>query len=158
MRKILIIFFIFLFSLTILSCGEKEEYENWEKKGYTPLSSPSDLTASGASGLVTLDWSAVSGANNYTVYWDNSSGVSSSSTAVNRINTDNYTHSNLNNGATYFYKVAAIDSEGFRGALTREVSAATPLSAPDNFTASGANNTITLTWNPISGANSYTLY
>ena len=53
MRKILIIFFIFLFSLTILSCGEKEEYENWEKKGYTPLSSPSDLTASGASALVT---------------------------------------------------------------------------------------------------------
>ena len=158
MRKILIIFFIFLFSLTILSCGEKEEYENWEKKGYTPLSSPSDLTASGASGLVTLDWSAVSGANNYTVYWDNSSGVSSSSTAVTSINTDNYTHSNLNNGATYFYKVAAIDSEGSRGALTSEVSAATPLSAPDNFTASGANNTITLTWNPISGANSYTLY
>ena len=158
MRKILIIFFIFLFSLTILSCGEKEEYENWEKKGYTPLSSPSDLTASGASGLVTLDWSAVSGANNYTVYWDNSSGVSSSSTAVTSINTDNYTHSNLNNGVTYFYKVAAIDSEGSRGALTSEVSAATPLSAPDNFTASGANNTITLTWNPISGANSYTLY
>ena len=116
------------------------------------------MTASGASGLVTLDWSAVSGANNYTVYWDNSSGVSSSSTAVTSINTDNYTHSNLNNGATYFYKVAAIDSEGSRGALTSEVSAATPLSAPDNFTASGANNTITLTWNPISGANSYTLY
>ena len=32
------------------------------------------------------------------------------------------------------------------------------LSAPDNLSASGANNTITLTWNPVSGATSYTLY
>ena len=32
------------------------------------------------------------------------------------------------------------------------------LSAPDNLSASGANNTITLTWNSVSGATSYTLY
>ena len=34
----------------------------------------------------------------------------------------------------------------------------TTLSAPDNLSASGANNTITLTWNSVSGATSYTLY
>ena len=31
--------FIFLticLSLTIISCSEKDEYESWEKKGYTP--------------------------------------------------------------------------------------------------------------------------
>jgi len=32
------------------------------------------------------------------------------------------------------------------------------LSAPDNLSASGANNTIILTWNSVSGATSYTLY
>ena len=32
------------------------------------------------------------------------------------------------------------------------------LPAPDNLSASGANNTITLTWNSVSGATSYTLY
>jgi hypothetical protein len=32
------------------------------------------------------------------------------------------------------------------------------LPAPDNLFASGANNTITLTWNSVSGATSYTLY
>ena len=158
MRHLQKILLIFLFSFVIFSCGEKEEYESWEKKGYAPLSSPSDLTATGASGLVTLDWATVSGANSYTLYWDNSIGVSSSSTARTSINSDNYTHSNLDNGTTYYYKAASIDSAGTAGALTSEVSAATPLPAPDNLTASGANNTITLTWDSISGATSYTLY
>ena len=158
MRHLQKILLIFLFSFVIFSCGEKEEYESWEKQGHTPLSSPSDLTATGASGLVTLDWTAVSGSNSYTLYWDNSTGVSSSSTAITSINTDNFTHSSLDNGTTYYYKVAAIDSAGTVGALTSEVSAATPLPAPDNLSASGANNTITLTWNSVSGATSYTLY
>ena len=158
MKKIIFVLLIFFLGLTIISCGEKEEYESWEKKGHTPLSSPSDLTATGAAGQVTLDWTAVSGANSYTLYWDNSTGVSSSSTAITSINTDNFTHSSLDNGTTYYYKVAAIDSAGTVGALTSEVSAATPLPAPDNLSASGANNTVTLTWNSISGATSYTLY
>ena len=158
MKKIIFVLLIFFLGLTIISCGEKEEYESWEKKGYTPLSSPSDLTATGAAGQVTLDWTAVSGANSYTLYWDNSTGVSSSSTAITSINTDNFTHSSLDNGTTYYYKVAAIDSAGTVGALSSEVNAATPLPAPDNLSASGANNTITLTWNSVSGATSYTLY
>ena len=158
MRHLQIILLIFLFSFVIFSCGEKEEYESWEKKGHTPLSSPSDLTATGAAGQVTLDWTAVSSARGYTVYWDNATGVSSSSTAITSAITDNYTHSDLDNGTTYYYKVAAIDSAGTVGALSSEVNAATPLPAPDNLSASGANNTITLTWNSVSGATSYTLY
>jgi len=157
-RYLHIISLIFIFSFVIFSCGEKEEYESWEKQGYTPLSSPSDLTATGASGQVSLDWTAVSAANSYSLYWDNSTGVSSSSTAITSIGSDNYTHSGLDNGTIYYYKVAALDSAGTVGALTSEVSAATPLPAPDNLTASGANNTITLTWDSISGATSYTLY
>jgi len=156
-RHLRIISSIFFFSFVIFSCGEKEEYENWEKKGNSPLSSPTDLIASGAAGQVNLDWTAVSGSNNYTVYWDNSTGVSSSSTAITSINTDNYTHTGLDNGTTYYYKVAGV-SASVTGVLSGEVSAATPLPAPDNLSANGANNTVTLTWNSISGATSYTLY
>jgi hypothetical protein len=116
------------------------------------------LTATGAAGQVTLDWTAVSSARGYTVYWDNATGVSSSSTAITSAITDNYTHSGLDNGTTYYYKVAAIDSAGTVGALSSEVNAATPLPAPDNLSASGANNTITLIWNSVSGATGYTLY
>ena len=134
------------------------QYET--SSGFTTLSlsAPSNLIAIGSAGQVTLDWNAVSGANGYTVYWDNTTGMSSSSTAITSISTDNYTHSSLDNGSTYYYKVAAFDTDNTTGYLSSEVSAATPLPAPDNLSASGVNNTITLTWNSVSGATSYTLY
>ena len=134
------------------------QYET--SSGFTSLSlsTPSNLTATGAAGQVTLDWNAVSGSSSYTVYWDNATGISSSSTAITSISTDNYTHSSLDNGSIYYYKVVAVDADNITGSLSSEVSAATPLPAPDNLSASGANNTITLTWNSVSGATSYTLY
>jgi fibronectin type 3 domain-containing protein len=155
MNKILHIILISIFSLILISCAEKDESSS--SSSATTLSAPSGLTAAGAASQVTLDWIAVSGASSYTVYWDNSTGVSSSSTAITSVSTDNYTHSSLDNGTTYYYKVAAVDSAG-TGTLSSEVNAATPLPAPDNLSASGANNTITLIWNSVSGATSYTLY
>ena len=124
----------------------------------TTLSAPSGLTATGTAGQVSLDWSAVTSASSYTVYWDNATGISSSSTAITSVSTDNYTHSSLDNGSKYYYKVAAVASDNTIGSLSSEVSASTPLPAPDNLSASGANNTITLTWSAVSGATGYTLY
>ena len=158
MKKIIFVFLIFCFSLNIISCGEKDEYESLEKKGYTPLSSPSDLTATSSAGRVALNWSAVTSASSYTVYWDNATGISSSSTAITSVSTDNYTHSSLDNGSIYYYKVAAVATDNTTGSLSSEVNAATPLPAPDNLSAIGANNTVTLTWDNVSGATSYTLY
>jgi len=122
------------------------------------LPAPNNFSASGTSNTVTLSWNSVSGALSYTLYWDNVSGIDSSDNRITPISTDNYTHSGLDNGTTYYYKVAAVDSTGTIGTLSSEVNASTPLPAPDNFSASGANNTITLTWNSVSGATSYTLY
>ena len=156
MKNILHILLILFFCLTIISCSKKDD-DSSSSSSATTLSPPSDLTAAGVASQVTLDWTAVSGASSYTVYWDNSTGVSSSSTAITSVSTDNYTHSSLDNGTTYYYKVATVDSAG-TGTLSSEVNAATPLPAPDNLSASGANNTITLIWNSVSGATSYTLY
>ena len=158
MKQVLHILLISCFILTIISCGEKDEYESWEKKGSTPPSAPSDLTATSSAGRVALDWSAVTSASSYTVYWDNATGISSSSTSITSVSTDNYTHSSLDNGSIYYYKVAAVDTDNTTGSLSSEVSAATPLPAPDNLSASGANNTITLRWNSVNGATSYTLH
>jgi fibronectin type 3 domain-containing protein len=119
---------------------------------------PNNFSASGTSNTVTLSWNSVSGALSYTLYWDNVSGIDSSDNAFNNITNDNYTQSGLYNGTTYYYKVTAVDSTGTMGTLSSEVNASTPLPAPDNLSASGANNTITLTWNSVSGATSYTLY
>ena len=156
MNKVLSIILISLFSLTVFSCSKKDDSSS--SSSSTTLSAPSGLTAAGAASQVTLDWTAVSGASSYTVYWDNSTGVSSSSTAITSVSTDNYTHSSLDNGTTYYYKVSAVDTDNTTGSLSSEVSAATPLPAADNLSASGANNTIILTWNSVGGATSYTLY
>ena len=129
MKNILHILLIFCFSLTIVSCGEKDEYESWEKKGYTPPSSPStplpapaNLSASGANNTITLTWNSVSSATSYTLFWDNVSGIDSSDTAITSITNDNYTHNNMDNGSTYYYKVAAVNSSG-TGTLSSVASA-----------------------------------
>ena len=121
------------------------------------IAAPS-LTANGSAGQVSLDWNPVGCAISYTVFWDNSTGISSSSTSITGLSDDNYTHSNLDNGSTYYYKVAAKDAANTSSDLSSEVSAATPLPAPDNFSISGTSGTNTLTWSPVSGATGYTLY
>ena len=142
MKKILFLLSTFL-SLTFISCGEKDESSSSSNSSVTTttttdntttLSAPSDLTATGAASQVTLDWTAVIGASSYTVYWDNATGVSSSSTTITSISTDNYTHSSLDNGTTYYYKVAAVDSSGMTGSLSSEVNATTALISTHNDT------------------------
>ena len=105
--------------MLIGSCAKKDDSTTT-----TTLSDPSGLTATGGAIQVTLDWTAVSGASSYTVYWDNATGVSSSSTAITSVSMDNYTHSSLDNGTTYYYKVAAVDSAG-TGSRSSEVNATT---------------------------------
>ena len=160
MKNILLIILISFFTFTIISCAivTSENDEDTTTATTTTLSAPSGLTATGSAGQVSLDWSAVTSASSYTVYWDNATGISSSSTAITSVSTDNYTHSSLDNGSIYYYKVAAVDTDNTTGSLSSEVSAATPLPAPDNLSAIGANNTVTLTWDNVSGATSYTLY
>jgi len=102
------------------------------------LSAPTGVTATGGESQVVLDWTAVSGASSYTVYWGSSTGISSSSTAISSVSTDNYTHTGLDNGTTYYYKVAAVDSAGTAGTLSSEVNAKTHSSFTSTTTASGS--------------------
>jgi len=131
MKKIIKIFLISCFSLTIISCGEKDENSSSSTASTTDnttLSAPSDVSATLGYFQVALNWTAVSGASSYTVFWGSSTGISSSSTAITGITDDNYTHSGRDNGTTYYYKVAAVDSSG-TGSLSSEVNA-TPRDAP----------------------------
>ena len=88
----------------------------------TLLPAPDNLSAIGANNTITLTWNSVSGATSYTLYWDNVSGIDSSDTAITSITNDNYTHSNMDNGSTYYYKVAAVNSSG-TGTLSSVASA-----------------------------------
>ena len=88
------------------------------------LSAPDNLTATKGWNTVTLDWDSVAGVSSYTLYWDNSTDISSSSNSITSIANDYYTHSGLDNATTYYYKVAAINSTG-TGTLSSEVNART---------------------------------
>ena len=120
MNKILYIILISLFSLTVISCAEKEESSSSSSSSGT--TTPSGVSATLGYYQVAVDWTAVSGASSYTVYWGNSTGITSSSIAITGITDSNYTHTGLDNGTSYYYKVAAVDSAG-TGSLSSEVSA-----------------------------------
>jgi len=97
------------------------QYDN--STGFTiPLPAPANLSATAGYKQVALDWDNVSGVSSYTVYWDNATGVSTSSTAITNVSDDNYTHTGLTGGTTYYYKVAGINSSG-TGTLSSEVNA-----------------------------------
>ena len=111
------------------SCAKKDDTTTT-----TTLSAPTGLTATGGASQVVLDWTAVSGATSYTVYWGSATGVSSSSTSITSVSTDSYTHTGLDYGTTYYYKVAAVDSAG-TGMLSSEVNATTATSSSFTCTA-----------------------
>ena len=90
----------------------------------TKLIAPENLTAYGGFQQVTLDWDNVSGASSYTVYWDNTTVITSTDRTITSISSDNYTHSGLDNSTTYYYKVAAVNSSG-TGTLSSEDNATT---------------------------------
>ncbi|SVA76213.1 uncharacterized protein METZ01_LOCUS129067 [marine metagenome] len=133
MKNVLFVFLIFCFSLTFISCTEKDEHSKFD----VAPSAPSGLTATGGAIQVKLNWNASSGASSYKVYWDNATGVSSSSTAITGISTDYYTHSGLEIDTTYYYKVAPVNSYG-TGSLTSEVNATTNKYVSTTTTASGS--------------------
>jgi alpha-tubulin suppressor-like RCC1 family protein len=121
-----------------------------EVSASTPPTSPANLSATTGNGKNTIDWDAASGATSYTLYWGTSTGISSSSTAITSISSDNYTHSSLTNGTTYYYKVAAVNSGG-TGSLTSEVNAkpadpALRLSIGRKFTCAVLDNASVKCW------------
>jgi hypothetical protein len=126
---------------TRVTTGVKDTAGNAMSSQYETLSgftllpaAPDNLSASGANNTIILSWNSVSGATSYTLYWDNVSGIDSSDTAITSITNDNYTHSSLDNGSIYYYKVAAVNSSG-TGTLSSVASAilASNIQASETF-------------------------
>jgi hypothetical protein len=113
------------------------------------LPAPYNLSAGGANNTITLTWNSVSGATSYTLYWDNVSGIDNIDTPINSITNDNYTHSNMDNGSIYYYKVAAVNSSG-TGTLSSVASALLSSYVKDSDSLSGHTFAITsaaMNWN-----------
>lgn len=84
-------------------------------------SAPSNLTVSGGNAQASLAWNASAGAATYNVYRGTSAGGESSTAIATGLTGTSYTNTGLTNGATYYYKVAAVNSAG-TSSMSNEVS------------------------------------
>jgi len=118
---------------------------------------PVGLTATAGNGLISLVWTAASGATSYHVKRSTSNGGPYAQ--VGTPSSANYTDSGLTNGTTYYYVVSAVDSAGESGNSVQV--SATPAgttqipAVPVGLTATAGNAQVSLTWTASSGATSY---
>ncbi|WP_158867385.1 galactose oxidase-like domain-containing protein [Leifsonia sp. AG29] len=118
---------------------------------------PSNPTATGAVGSITVGWTASTdnvGVTGYTVYRSTTSGFTPGpANLVKQVSgtTTTYKDAGLTPGA-YYYRVEAVDAAGNMSAPSAEVTATaladtTPPSVPGNLAASAGAGGIALTWN-----------
>lgn len=93
----------------------------------TPLpplpAAPSGLTASAGSQQVSLSWAVVSDATSYNIYQGTSAGGEATTPVRTGVSGANVVISGLAAGATYYFKVAAVNAAG-QGPLSNEASVA----------------------------------
>ena len=121
----------------------------------TAPSAPTGVTVTAGNKQVSISWTAVSGATSYNIYWLTTSGVTKTTGTKVTSNTNSYTHTGLTNGATYYYVVTAVNSNG-ESSESSEVSAS-PISAPAGVTATAGNGQVSVSWTAVSGA-TYNIY
>jgi len=117
---------------------------------------PTGLAATAGVRQVALRWNAVTGAKSYNIYRSTTSGAET--LIASGITTNAFTNTGLANGATYFYKVTAVNAAG-QSALSSQVSGRTT-ALPGIVTGLTAtrSGSITLKWTPVTGATSYVVY
>ena len=123
------------------------------------LSAPTVTGGNDAQGRPTLKWNAVSGAAKYEVYRARSKDgtYSKYSTTTGTA----YTNSSyLTSGATYYYKVRALDANGNAGPYSAVVSVTCrlKLTAPTVTGSTDSQGRPTLKWNAVTGAAKYEVY
>lgn len=125
---------------------------------YVPLSAPSNLSAAGGNGQVSLSWDSVTDATYYNVKRSNTSGGPYATVNAGPVTGTGYTDTTVTNGSTYYYVVTAANLTS-ESDYSAEVSA-TPVAAagsstPSGLTASGGSGQVSLYWNAVDGAVSY---
>lgn len=156
---------LLIFAVSILGCNKNPLGDGGSQvdAGYdaglpedTTILPPTGLAGSGADGVVSLTWTAVSGATSYNILRGPSAG-SLSQIATSASNS--YFDSTAANGSVYYYAVQAQSSSGTSAnSLTVQVA---PLSLPSIISASvsdtGGANALVVTWSASTGANSYSV-
>jgi alpha-tubulin suppressor-like RCC1 family protein/fibronectin type 3 domain-containing protein len=120
--------------------------------------SVSDLSVNAGSNNAVLSWGSVEGATGYHIYRSTVSGSSYARLSSNITGTT-YTDSTLDNGATYYYAITAVNDYG-ESSYSNEVSEILAL-APKPLTSVSAladTDSVNLSWMGADGTDSYSIY
>lgn len=117
-----------------------------------PPQPPTGLTATGGYAQVVLNWNASAGATAYVIKRSTTPGGGYVPIATN--SATSYTDLAVTNGVTYYYVVSALNAAG-ESANSAEASATPRVQPPTGLTAAAGNGTVTLSWNPSTGAVAY---
>ncbi len=147
--------------------GNSGEYNISVTEVETPPDAPQNLTALGDNQQVTLSWSPNSEDDlaSYNIYRGSASPAQTLLATVTVTSSPDtaYTDNTVTNDSTYFYRITAVDLDGDESEYSNEVEV-TPYNsipaAPQNLTALGDNQQVTLSWSPNSEDNlaSYNIY
>ena len=122
---------------------------------------PTGLAATAGDTTVTLNWTASEGAATYNVYRGTASGAQGAMPIMSGITELTFKDTGLVNNTIYYYKVAAVNTNG-TSAMSNQASAKPvpppPPGAPTGFSASAGNALVTLNWTAVTGALSYNIY
>ena len=143
-------------------------------EGTTSLPAPTGLKLTQTSSYIKLTWNKVSGATSYyvgrTLVSDDDYSVIEETTSTSYLDYD------VKSGKTYYYAVAAVNSEGYGELATDYITYTgnsgggddnpggggggdeTKPKTPSGLSASATSSCIELTWNSVSGATSYNVY
>ena len=117
-----------------------------------PPAAPVNADAKATTTEITLVWDAVSGADSYSIELDGSS-------VVNNITATSYSVTGLTSGTNHSYRIKAVnaggDSDWSSPILISTLIA--PPATPVNVTATASTTKITIVWDAVSGADSYSI-
>lgn len=125
-----------------------------------PPAAPTQNASTASANTVTVSWNAVSGADSYTVFYNTTNSISSATSVLAGSNTS-ITLTDLAYSKTYYTWVKASNNAGFSEASAVKSVKTGSLAKPATPTLesiSTSGNTITITWNRVSGASKYTIY
>jgi fibronectin type 3 domain-containing protein len=130
-----------------------------------PLPAPTGVFAVRASNSASVEWNAVAGAHGYAIYRSESLGQRGSQIASVPAPGNSYLDSgaqigSLNQYVTYYYTVAAYDTNYRQGALSSQATAeaTSRLPAPQNVTVIRIGTAAAVEWDSVNFASRYRVY
>ena len=153
----------YFYEVSTVNGGGESAKSNPIASGFTIPPTPIGIIATPtSSSSIILTWTASTGATSYSVSRDTTAAFTGP-TVVGTPTTNSFTdNTGLSAGTQYYYEISAIDSGGASPLSSPPTTATTlpasPL-APANVAATPVSATsVTVTWDPSTGANVYTVY